>query len=69
VRISKSITTTDNWMAYDSNHSHCNDLSITIKNGIATLSGTSVSYTESIKTEKLISQMKGVKHTINLITY
>ena len=44
------------------------NLSITVKNGIATLFGTTDSAAEATLTENLVLQMDGVDNVINLIT-
>ncbi|MEM7258523.1 MAG: BON domain-containing protein [Pseudomonadota bacterium] len=41
---------------------------ITIKNGIATISGNTESGAEAALTEHLLSQLNSVKHVINLAT-
>lgn len=43
------------------------DLSITVKNGVATLSGCTDSAAESHMAEYLVSRLKGVDTVINLI--
>ena len=45
------------------------NLSITVKNGVATLFGNTESGTEASLAENLIIQMHGVNRVINLITY
>jgi len=47
---------------------NASDLSITVKNGIATLSGSTGSTAETNMVEYLVSRMKGVEQVINLIT-
>ncbi len=45
------------------------DLSITVKNGIATLSGNTESLADANMVEYLVSRMKDVTRVINLISY
>jgi osmotically-inducible protein OsmY len=45
------------------------NLSITVKNGIATLFGTTESATEARLAENLVAQMNGVEQVINLVTF
>lgn len=45
------------------------NLSITVKNGVATLFGNTESGADSVVTENLVLQMHGVDRVINLITY
>lgn len=53
----------------NSNPAAVTDLSITVKNGIATLFGTTNSATEAALAENLVAQMNGVEQVINLITH
>ncbi len=71
---SKSATSTRDLFAAtphmrDNETNEIEDLTISIKNGIATLSGTTVSRAHSLEMEFLIFQMQGVKQTINLISH
>lgn len=45
------------------------DLSITVKNGVATLAGTAPHAADANMAEYLVSRMSGVKRVINLITH
>ncbi len=45
------------------------DLSITVKNGVATLSGSTDSAAEANMAEYLVSRLKGVETVINLIAH
>lgn len=44
------------------------ELSIKIKNGVATLSGCVCSHADALLAEQLVSRMSNVEHVINLIT-
>jgi hypothetical protein len=45
------------------------DLSITVKNGVATLAGTAPRAADANMAEYLVSRMAGVKQVINLISH
>lgn len=54
--------------AADDKQADQSELNISIKNGVATLSGTSSSAANANMAEYLISRITGVDHVINLIT-